>query len=118
MREWLKQPGECFDKNGIPIYPGDLLRTFHFTGPRRKKFFLYHVAVFDRDASAMRMVPVNHLEPTKRDHPDSRGGNPLLSDDLASVAEIIQGYGPLPYLDYLDRPKRKKQVEASRCENG
>lgn len=47
-KSWLKQPGECHDSNGVPIYPGDLLRTFHFTGPRRRKWYLYHVAVYER----------------------------------------------------------------------
>lgn len=87
MGNWLKQPGECCDKNGIPIYPGDLLRTFHFTGPRRRKYYLYHVAIYDAEAAAMRMLPTKWLEPTApRD-----GGNPLLSDGLAASTEIVEG---------------------------
>jgi hypothetical protein len=30
-----------YDKNGIPILPGDTLKVFHFVGPRRQKFFMY-----------------------------------------------------------------------------
>ena len=29
-RPWLKQPGEVCDSRGVPIYPGDLLKSFHF----------------------------------------------------------------------------------------
>lgn len=42
-KPWLKQPGECYDSRGYPIHPGDLLRTPHFIGPRRKQYYLYHV---------------------------------------------------------------------------
>jgi len=90
-RPWLKQPGECFDSQGIPIYPGDLLRTFHFIGSRRRKNYLYHVAVMDREAGALRMVPVFHLDAALRDHADNRGGNPLLSDGLGAEATVIDG---------------------------
>lgn len=86
-KPWLKQPGECYDSRGVPIYPGDLLRTPHFRGPRRKMYYLYHVATYDTTAGGMRMLPVQWLEPSyKRD-----GGNPLLSDKLASNATVLDG---------------------------
>ena len=112
-KPWLKQPGECHDKNGIPIYPGDLLKTYHYTAARyRKKRYLYHVAVFDpnADMGAMRMVPVEHLDPAIREHPDHTGGNPLLSDDLAGEAEVISGSGPEDLMDYDERPRKTAQA--------
>jgi len=102
-QSWLKQPGECVDMHGIPIYPGDLLKTFHFTGPRRKKYYLYHVAVFDTAATAMRMMPASYLDPAIH----RTGGDPLLSDGLAAGAEVIDGRGPDQFLSYDERPKRK-----------
>ncbi len=30
-----------YDKNRLPILPGDTLKIFHFTGPRRKRFHMY-----------------------------------------------------------------------------
>jgi hypothetical protein len=100
-KPWLKQPGECCDKRGVPIYPGDLLKSFHFQGARwRKKYYLYHTAVYENEA--MWMVPTSHLEPTKV----KGGGKCLLSDDLAGEAEVIAGCGPEDFLDYTDRPKR------------
>jgi len=102
-KPWLKQPGECCDKNGIPIHRGDLPKTPHFTGPRRKRYYLYHVAVRDEDASAMRMMPVQYLDPgVKRE-----GGMPLLSDDLAANAEVIDGMIVGDAVLYDERKKRK-----------
>lgn len=101
IKPWMKQPGELHDMNGVPIYPGDLLRTFHFQGRKRRKYYLYHTAVY-RDG-AMHMVPTAHLQPTKI----KDGGACLMNDDSAVNCEVIHGYGPKPYIDYLDRPKKE-----------
>lgn len=100
-KPWLKQPGEVFDKKGVPVYPGDLIRSFHFTGARRKKYYLYHTAVY-KDG-AMHMVPTAHLEPSCV----KGGGSCLLSQDLMADAEVIAGHGPGDCLDHTDREKRK-----------
>lgn len=31
------------DKKGIEILPGDLVKVFHFIGPRNKKYFMYKI---------------------------------------------------------------------------
>lgn len=98
-KPWMKQPGECHDSRGVPIYPGDLLKSYHFTGARRKRYYLYHVAVYEN--GGLFMVPVSDLEPTKA----NQGGKCLLSDELAANAEVIHGYGPGDCLDYTDRPR-------------
>lgn len=36
---------EVRDKNGIVIEEFDVLKVFHFIGPRRKKYFMYKVAI-------------------------------------------------------------------------
>lgn len=33
------------DKYGIPIEEGDILKVYHFTGARRKKHYMYKMAV-------------------------------------------------------------------------
>lgn len=109
-KPWLKKPGECVDRNGIPIYQGDLLRTPHFRGRRRKMYYLYHVAVWDEEAQGMRMVPTVRLDPQLRCDPNHRGGDPLLADDLAAQAEVIDG----PAVDgevrmYDERPRRPRE---------
>jgi hypothetical protein len=99
VKPWMKQPGELHDMNGIPIYPGDLLKSFHFVGRRRKRHYVYHTAVFK--GGAMRMVPTCHLEPTKV----SGGGACLMDQALMNHAEVISGHGPGDCLDHTDRKK-------------
>ena len=98
-KPWLKKPGEVYDRNGVPIHPGDLLRTPHFRDRRRRQHYLYHTAVYHDDGTcrAMRMVPTLV----------GRGGNCLLSQQIADALEVIAGHGPGECLCYTDRPKRK-----------
>ena len=35
-----------YDKNGIPILEGDLLRSYYFTGARNRKHYLYKKAIW------------------------------------------------------------------------
>ena len=90
------------DKNGYPIHKGDLLRTPHYVGRRRKMHYLYHVVV--EENGILFMVPASHLEPTF-----IKGGGrvpmTIYSDTWAS--EIIHGYGPEPILSFEDRPRIK-----------
>ena len=105
---WWKQPGQCYDMHGYPIYPGDLVRTFHFAGRRRRKHYLYHVIVFEFDSTRghgyLRMVPAQSLEPTLA----KQGGNPLLSDSLARECEIVAEATVGDWLTLEDRPRRSK----------
>ena len=92
-----------YDKKGVPIYPGDLLRTYHFTGARRKVHYLYHVVV-DSGLKALQMVPTSHLEPTKRCH----GGCAYLKHmNTNTQSEVISGHGPGDILSFEERPKKK-----------
>lgn len=100
-KPWMKQPGEVCDSRGVPIYPGDLIRSYHFTGARNKRYYLYHTAVYQD--GGMWLVPTSHLEPAKV----ASGGKCLLGQDLMAEAEVISGYGPGECVDYTDRPRRK-----------
>ena len=99
-KPWMKQPGEVVDKRGVPVYPGDLIRSPHFKDRRGRQYWLYHVAVY-RDG-ALFLVPTSHLEPTQV----KGGGSCLLSQDLLRDARVIDGHGPGDCLDYTDRPRR------------
>lgn len=33
---------QLYDKRGIPFAHGDVVKVFHFTGPRRRRYFMYH----------------------------------------------------------------------------
>ena len=106
IKPWLTQPGEVVDRKGVPIHPGDLIRSFHFIGPRRKRYYLYHTAVC-RDG-AMYMVPTSHLEPTKVEG----GGCCLLSQNHLDAydAEVICGCGPEPGMSHEDRKRVKREA--------
>lgn len=106
-RPWLLGPGDAADCKGVPIYPGDLLRTPHFRDRRRRMHYLYHTVVQEvvEGQAALRMIPAAHLEPTRI----SGGGAYWLSRGLASEAEVIHGHGPGKVLGFRDRPKVKKE---------
>ena len=120
MKPWLRQSGECFDSRGVPICQGDLLRTLHFIGPRRKRYYLYHVVVAERDVDGnlfLRMVPVCHLDPALRESSRHHGGNPILSDDLASLATVIDG-PPVGDALLVDERQRRPKAEAAGAVGG
>jgi len=98
----LSESSARYDSKGVPICPGDLLKTFHFQSDRwRKRYYLYHVAVLE-DGYLM-MVPVCYLEPSKK---ALGGGKCALTPERAAEAEVISGHGPGDCLSYEDRSKR------------
>lgn len=102
---YFKKPGEAIDRKGIPVYPGDLIRTDHFKGRNRRMHYLYHTAVWDAERNAMWMIPTSHLEPSKK----SGGGSCPITDDQMRNAEVIEGFGPGDILSHYDRPKVKRK---------
>lgn len=41
-----------YDKHGIPIERGDVVKVFHFVGRRRKRHFMYHQCLGVREIGA------------------------------------------------------------------
>lgn len=92
------------DRKGIPIYAGDLLRTFHFRDRtcRGKIRYLYHY-VLDVGGH-LEMVPPDHLDPSRV----KDGGRCwLASIDTETQSEIVHGYGPDPGMCFDERPRRR-----------
>lgn len=96
---------QFYDRKGYPIHEGDLLKSFHFIGARRKRYWLYHVVVRDEQYDCLVMVPTQWLAGKGF----QTGGRCWLSQDLADDAEIISGHGPGDCLSYEDRPRRKPE---------
>jgi hypothetical protein len=99
----LYQPGTIHDRNGVPIYPGDLIRSDHFRDRRRRMHYLYHVACWNEQHETIEMVPTCYLNPTTK----PTGGRCWISEGLMRIAEVIHGHGPGCYLSFEERPKRK-----------
>ena len=91
------------DVKGREICVGDLLRSPHFVGARRKKFYLYHVAV-NREG-VMYAVPTSHMEPSLRQY----GGDCPLGY-VHKYMEILHGSGPGDCLSFEDRPRQKESI--------
>lgn len=83
-----------YDKHGYPIYPGDLLKTYHFTGARRKRYYLYHIV----GEEAGRLFVYHPTFPTL-----TRATT--LQADWTDTTEIIAGHGPGKILDFSHRPR-------------
>ena len=100
-KPWMKQPGECFDKKGYPIYPGDLLKTLYFIIDKNTKHYHYHVAAY-KDG-CMRLFTPAMADPNCR--PDSRL-DCLMSQELVNDSEILEGGGPGDFYTFKQRQRR------------
>ena len=54
---------ELVDKNGRPICIGDILKVFHFVGPRRKRYYMYKqvVGVIQLGINPKDYLKISHL---------------------------------------------------------
>ena len=75
-----------YDKTGRKIFTGDLLKVFHFTGARRKKYYMYKYVLGKKIVtSGYKYYKLSHLDPKESYYLILDGGS-LLSD-----YEIVQG---------------------------
>lgn len=74
------------DKNGRPIYEGDLLKTFHFKCANRRlpHQYLYHLVCSDGTAARCKAVPVRSFSL------GAGGGSFWITEDYEDI-EIIDG---------------------------
>lgn len=97
------------DSQGVPIYPGDLIRTPNFVNGRGVRYYLYHTVVSLN--GRLWMIPTSHLEPSKV----KGGGDCQVTQAHVGRARVISGGGPGDILDFDDRPKHPAWIEAQRC---
>lgn len=100
---------KSYDKTGREIMPGDTLKIFHFTGHRRKRYYLYRYVIG---------VTVNRPSPRLViSNLDLRGSkyefecNEKVNKDI----EIVQGYGDNG-CTFEDRKQIGKQNETKEIE--
>jgi len=94
-----------YDKTGRQIYPGDVLKVYHFRAAvRREHRYMYkYVSGVHENGNAL---IVEHLQP---------GTNPYylpLNGKIMAEIEIVQGYAGVPSgCDYRDRARLKRSNE-------
>ena len=90
--------GDLYDKHGIPIKEFDVLKMFHFTGARRKKYYMYK---WVREWKGR--LYGSHLQSNEHN-------GFLLAEENAKLCEIVQGYDPQgDGLDFNDRPRKRER---------
>lgn len=103
----LGEPGTLFDKKGVPIRVGDLLKSYHFTGARKKRYWLYHVVLL-KDGFLMGQSPT-FFATGHRDHSCLHSlGAVTDGDGFLADTEVISGPGDKDCLGHEDRPKRRR----------
>jgi hypothetical protein len=92
-----------YDKKGIPIHVGDVVKIFHFIGPRRKRYYMYkHVVSEYTNFYGMRFFSLSHLKAP----PKTETFNLRAQDQVEQDFEIVQGYeGVRSGLSYEDRER-------------
>ena len=97
-----------YDKNRIPIHVGDVLKIFHFIGPRRKKYYMYkHVISEETVGNGTLFFKLSHS------NLDPRGWvNWRAKDQVEETFEIVQGYaGVRMGQSYENRIKKPKETK-------
>jgi len=94
---------EVYDKKGIPIHVGDVLKVFHFIGARRKKYYMYKLVKHKTKGGTRDFIDVSHLTT-----PEGALFRIFAHDQVVDTIEIVQGYAP--YNDgrsFESRPRKK-----------
>ncbi len=97
-----------YDKNRIPIHVGDVLKIFHFIGPRRKRYYMYkHVVSEETVGNGTRFFKLSHLNLDPGWWINLRA-----KDQVEETFEIVQGYaGVRMGQSYENRTKKLKETK-------
>lgn len=87
---------QLYDKRGVPILRGDIVKVYHFTGPNRKRYYMYKQALgVSRVLNGGTVLfAFDHLDMGKTEPYEERG--PRLMD-----YEVVQGCD----IDFNDRAR-------------
>ena len=91
-----------YDRTGREIRVGDVLKIFHFTGARRKRYYMYQYVLGRRKLeSGTELLHISYLG---KDGPN-KGWHTPIDGRCMEGWEIVQGAGPRLGLGHEDRPK-------------
>lgn len=95
-----------YDIKGYPIYPGDVLRIFHFIAAvRRERRYMYKVVIEENgtlygvDICELATMGIKNAHKYRLKHNEENGVLPN--------TEIVQGHGPGEYFCYRQRKRRR-----------
>jgi hypothetical protein len=94
-----------YDNRGVPAHHGDVIKIYHFTGKRKKRYYMYKVVQEVETYSKRYLHAVDATELVTK----PKGPFRSLLKNIGEF-EIVQGYGPKPYIDFEDRPRRPKET--------
>ena len=98
--ERLEGGDPVYDKHGIPILVGDVLKVFHFIGARRKRHYMYKqvvgVMTLGTPPHTGKYLKIDHLSMDPSEYYTQRLDGSILDD-----YEIVQSRG----CDHTDRPR-------------
>ena len=90
----MKQSFAIYDKNGIPILPGDTIKIYAYTKAlRREKVYSYKYveAIEKRENCKTPILRINHLSPGEHKYYYM-----LMTGEIDYSVEIVQGYTGVP----------------------
>ena len=85
---------KLYDKRGIPIQDGDVLKVFHFTGARNKKYYMYKIAWTYMWSEGSRMMAA-HASGIAKDGCSIKNSYALDYNEKNGIlynTEIVEGY--------------------------
>jgi hypothetical protein len=88
---------KIYDKTGREIMRGDIVKVFHFIGPRRKRYYMYKQAAGHNTLGGSQYMKMTHLD---INDPDD-GWHELLDDKMRPHFEIVQSLDA----KFEDRPR-------------
>lgn len=92
-----------YDRKGIPIWEGDVLKIYHYTSPaRRERRYMYKLAV--KIDGAFYCVHINNIP----EHGIGKSNAYRMSLNDPNEVEIVAGLGYPPSYDFKSRTRKKK----------
>lgn len=95
----MKEINSIYDKNRRPILIGDILKIFHFTGARKKRYYMYKQVIGVHTFGEGKFYTISHLEM------DDSSYYLKLDGEVHSEIEIVQSNGELGDIYFEDRIK-------------
>ena len=87
------------DAKGYPVCEGDVLKVFHFVGPRNKSYFMYKLVMADEHGTLRAFCATEVAK--KKSKPQS------CALHMLGYFEIVAGHGPEEFYSYEQRERVK-----------